>query len=454
MIDDVAKHARKGASAESLAQFFLKDYFADKAIEFPLNPFQMLTDLGIPFIFRPFNKYEGIYVPAADEDDIPVVGINLKRPITRQRYTAAHELCHHIKDADSGSMCLSFSKSFKERFAEDFAAELLMPNEEFKRQVSLYETKDGNIDDDGVLKVADYFGVSYKSCLNKIAYKLHKIKGNTSPEQLEKRAKKYKPATKRKEQGYKDLVLYEQLFDAIGERFNINPTPFACQKFKNEYIYFDSRMEDIDIDQETAAEIVMDIRENKQCSKYCSEQNRNIIEVAGLTLAYDYVFENADSEITIYDAKNINEKLFSTAPYPVGGRYRESNTLVLGAKFETIDYHDIPREMRQLDKEIQYILRDIETLEYSEYIKAFVRIHYALTVIHAFRDGNGRTYRAFANMFFLKKRIPPVFFKNEDKDAYKDALAVVDATGDHSDLYELFFKAILSSYTVLSNFSR
>ena len=94
----------------------------------------------------------------------------------------------------------------------------------------------------------------------------------------------------------------------------------------------------MDISQEMAADIVMDLRLNKQESEYCREENRNIIEVAGLTLAYDYAFDNAEKEINIYETKRLNEKLFSTAAYPeYGGRYRESNTLVLGAKFETID---------------------------------------------------------------------------------------------------------------------
>jgi Fic family protein len=33
-----------------------------------------------------FRKLEGVYVPASSEDDIPVIGINANRPITRQRF--------------------------------------------------------------------------------------------------------------------------------------------------------------------------------------------------------------------------------------------------------------------------------------------------------------------------------------------------------------------------------
>lgn len=444
------RYAEQGISADELAMLFLKEYFADKGLVFPINPFQMLMDLQVPFIMRPFKRYEGIYIPAEDADDFPVVGINLKRPITRQRFTAAHELCHHLKDSQNAFMCNL--KSNIERYAEDFAAGLLMPLNEFRTEVDKYLV-DGYIGLDDVLKVAEYFGVSFETCLNRIAYRLHKIEGDISPESLKKRRTKFKPDKKRKELGLSNVLLYEQLFDAIGDRFDIISSPFTCQKFKNEYIFFDSRMEGIDIEQELASEIVMDIRKNKQNSKYCAIENQNIIEVAGLTIAYDYAFDNAYSEINIYDAKNINEKLFSTAPCPeYGGIYRQSNTLVLGAKFETVDYHDIQREMYLLDKDVQDLLARADNLSNSEYIEWLVRIHHRMTVIHAFRDGNGRTSRIFINMLLLRRHMPPVFFRDKAKTEYKDALAIVDTTKKFENLYEVFYKGMLISNAALSDF--
>ena len=134
--------------------------------------------------------------------------------------------------------------------------------------------------------------------------------------------------------------------DVIGDNFKLKPTEYACQKFKTEYVFHDSRLEGVDIELETAAAIVTDLRLYKQESEYCKEENQNIIEVAGLTFAYDYVFRESETALSIYDAKHLNEMLFCTAPCPeYGGRYRESNTLVLGAKFETVDYQKIPEEM-------------------------------------------------------------------------------------------------------------
>lgn len=450
MQERFTEYAEQGVSADELASLFLKEYFKEKELVFPINPFQMLTDLQVPFMMRPFKKYEGIYIPAENSDDFPIIGINLNRPITRQRFTAAHELCHHLKDSQKGYMCNL--KSSIERYAEDFAAELLMPFESFSMEVSKY-LRDGYIDFEDVLRVAEYFGVSFETCLNRIAYRLHKIEGDISPESLKRRRVKFKPDKRRKELGLNNVVLYEQLFDAIGDRFDIVSTPFTCQKFKNEYIFFDSRMEGIEIEQELASEIVMDIRENKQNSRFCTVENQNIIEVAGLSIAYDYAFENADSEINIYDAKHINECLFSTAPCPeYGGTYRQSNTLVLGAKFETIDYRDIQREMFLLDKDVQGLLNTANTLRNSEFIEWLVRIHHRMTVIHPFRDGNGRTSRTFVNMILLRRHMPPVFFKDKAKNDYKEALSIVDTEGKYEPLYESFYRSLLVSNATLSDF--
>ena len=52
-------------------------------------------------------------------------------------------------------------------------------------------------------------------------------------------------------------------------------------------------------------------------------------------------------------------------------------------------------------------------------IERVIQIHHRMTVIHAFRDGNGRTTRAFANMLLLKRNVSPVFFRDKEKMSIK-----------------------------------
>ncbi len=158
----------------------------------------MLKDEGILFSLRDFNKLEGVYIPATAPGDIPIVGINVNRPITRQRFTAAHELCHHFRDAERQISCPVGSRSAIEVYAEKFAAALLMPISELRAQVNKRKNSVGTISLDDVLEIANFFGVSFQACLFRIAYLIHAISGNTEPEELRKRAGKYKPDRERK----------------------------------------------------------------------------------------------------------------------------------------------------------------------------------------------------------------------------------------------------------------
>lgn len=449
--DKYVKYAEEGMSAEDLADMFLKDYFKDKQIVYPINPFKILQELGILFHFQPFKKYDGLFIPAESKDDNDVVGININKPITRQRFTAAHELCHYLKDNDKGCLCPSWNKNRTERYAEDFAAALLMPYDDFNTEVNKY-LRDGYIDFDDIVKVAHYFGVSFQACTYRIAYKLHKIKGDTSSHILKLRIDFFMPENAREEQNLSYALLYEQILDAIGDKFNIEYNPYLLNKFKSEYVYNDSRMEGIRITQEQASEIMVDLQLEKQSSQYCNEKNKNLIEVAGLCLAYDYAFMNCNKDINIYETCKIHELLFSLVPCPdFGGKYRNSNSLALGAKFETFDYHQIAKAMMDIDKEIDKLLNNSTQLSNSEYIKKVIQIHHKLTVIHPFGDGNGRTLRVFANILLLRRKLPPIFFKGSTKDSYKDALSIVDITGNFEPLCELFYKSILDTNSMLND---
>lgn len=56
-------------------------------------------------------------------------------------------------------------------------------------------------------------------------------------------------------------------------------------------------------------------------------------------------------------------------------------------------------------------------------------------------------------MMLLKRHISPAFFKDRDKNEYKEALKVADTTGSYELLYERFFKSILDSFAELSDFT-
>ena len=151
-------------------------------IKFPIDPFKLLKDSGVLISFSDFEKLEGIILN--DEDDITIVGINRLRPWSRQRFTAAHEHCHFIKDLKKSKNevntieCLSGSNDEIERFADKYASELLMPKYKLKELCNQYKNENGFVDFDSIIYISEFFGVSFESCVFRIAYTLNMINGD------------------------------------------------------------------------------------------------------------------------------------------------------------------------------------------------------------------------------------------------------------------------------------
>ncbi|PKM62729.1 MAG: hypothetical protein CVU97_03930 [Firmicutes bacterium HGW-Firmicutes-21] len=443
-MSDFRSITKNSKHAEQLADEYLRYYYKGQQISYPINPFQMLIDEGVNFALRDFGHLEGVYIPARSRDDIAIAGINLNRPITRQRFTAAHELCHHFRDSEHQICPIIGRKSAVEKYADSFASSILMPLGELRSQVNI-RAKNGYVEFDDVLEIADYFGVSFESCLFRIAYYIHAVAGNTEATELKKRIRKYKPDRRRKELGLNNIPLYEGLINSYEHALRLVPNECVQNVFQNDYIYNDSRIEGVDIDIETAAEIVTDIRLSQQSSKYCPEENEAFLSIAGHAAMYSHIFNTSMSgKCSVFDTVALNKKLFSCFPHPeFGGQFRQNNTLVLGAKFETTDHRNIIPELLKVDEKVKSLIEHRTEFSISSYIEIAVHLHHELTVIHPFGDGNGRTLRAFFNMLMVRNNLTPIYIKIEDKDEYLAALAIADTSADYASLYEFFFKAIL-----------
>lgn len=171
---------------EQLANRVLEEIKSKQGeIEFPIDPFKLLKDEGIIVSFSNFDKLEGIILN--DTDNVTVVGINKNRQWSRQRFTAAHEYCHYIKDLNRAENdvsqidCLINAKTKIERFADEFASRLLMPTFKIKELCETYKNKNGYIAFEDVTLIAEFFGVSFKSCINRLAYDFKVIEGDYLP---------------------------------------------------------------------------------------------------------------------------------------------------------------------------------------------------------------------------------------------------------------------------------
>jgi fido (protein-threonine AMPylation protein) len=351
-------------------------------------------------------------------------------------------------------MCPIKGKNGIENYADSFAAALLMPLFEIKNQARRY--KSGKfVSFSDALSIADYFGVSFQSCVLRLAYVLKVIDGDTEIGVLNKRIRSFSPSKKRTKQGLYDNYLYKTLIDALYPWIVIPENAHIKLKFENDYIYNDSRIEGIEIEKEKLAEIVTDIRLKGSKSDYCDYTHEAEISIAGHAEMYERVFSwPREKDISAFATLGLNQLLFSKAPEPdYGGRIRQSNTLVIGAKFETVDFADIPLKLAELNIHVKDLLEKIDILTPSQFIERSVRIHHQLTVIHPFPDGNGRTSRAFLNLLLSRKGLPAIYIKTEGKDKYLSALSIADENSEFAFLEIEICKAILRSICELSDYS-
>ncbi len=72
--------------------------------------------------------------------------------------------------------------------------------------------------------------------------------------------------------------------------------------------------------------------------------------------------------------------------------------------------------------------RDLETAPATP--KTAFDLHFRLTAIHPFSDGNGRTARLLMNLILIRGGYPPVAVRPEDRAGYLAALEVGSLTGD------------------------
>ena len=423
-------------------------------IIYPINPFEILRANNVIITFSDFDKLEGLLL--FDKQKESIVSINLNRPITRQRFTAAHELGHimlHTEVKGENFLCPIFGqKSPVEREADDFASYLLMPNDELNKLVDKYQDENGEVDFDDCLLIAEFFGVSFESCVKTIRFRLNRLSQKFDNNELDKNIRKYKPQKRRREllEQTNDLNL---LMNSISySAFSIpNINEIVGIKFMQNLVYHDNRLENVNLTAEEINGIYADFRINGSESKYCKEENQNIIEAIGNIEMNKYCLETSD-DISIFKIKDLNKLLYKYVPFPeYTGMFRSNDNLILGGKIQPVSVSDLFNKIDELNELICKLIENIDKYSISEYISEVANIHYKLTVLHPFDDGNGRVSRAFMNWLLRLKGLCPIYIDSKNKDEYLTALHKIDCVDDNSELQIIIVKSIIKTMAELHN---
>lgn len=145
-----AKHRGESNAGEVL------DRFWDRG--FPVDPVEIANDLGIDVRLAELpENVSGVFVKRPGKD--PVIAMEERDSVTRQRFTCAHELAHFILTfgeegvdrVDRRDGLSAEGTDPEEVYANTFAASLLMPREEVEK-----------LHGKGLpwFTIADHFGVS------------------------------------------------------------------------------------------------------------------------------------------------------------------------------------------------------------------------------------------------------------------------------------------------------
>jgi len=423
-------------------------------IKFPIDPFAILKSNNINIVFKDFENLAGIII--SDSDGSTIVGIKKTDKIKRQRFTAAHEYCHFIKDLknlkldkkNNGKIikCVENSNSEIEKFAEKFAGYLLMPTYELKKECDLYKDSNGYVNFDDILKISEHFGTSFSACVFSIAYRFKMISGEIDSNKLKQRVLDYDPDEKSKKllKTTIDPILLAEVINSISYSM-LNLNSIVGEKFLQDYIFYDNKIEKINISKSD----VYFILAKTNYSGLDRQQNNMEDDATSMTignlLMQKYVLTTNDKP-TIKSIKKLHNLLFSQARYhDEFDSYRNCDAIISCGKIQPIKYELIYDEIDKLENEFSNFINKKDNIAIVDYIKMVAYFSYKLTIIHPFADGNGRISRAFINWMLHIKGIIPMHLDNDCREEYYKAIQQIDVNNNYEWFMVFIEKRIITT---------
>lgn len=129
----------------------------------------LLESQGVKVSIRPipsFGELSGCYFFSPELG--PCVLVNGNDPISRRRFTAAHEYAHFLVERDGvrGEVCaISRRREFVEMRANAFAASFLLPTGGVEEFLGGFDVAPGNLEAEHIVHLMFQFGVSYQAVL-------------------------------------------------------------------------------------------------------------------------------------------------------------------------------------------------------------------------------------------------------------------------------------------------
>jgi len=142
----------------------------------PIDIFSIIESNNIVLMFQPLGALAGAYLPGEKKRGTPAgILINENLPITKQRYSAAHEYCHFLRK-DSGSLdtqvdmfdLTKYKNDDAERIAESFASRFLMPRPLITNMMKKLGIDSKELNAVNVYALSLRLGTSYSATVNQL----------------------------------------------------------------------------------------------------------------------------------------------------------------------------------------------------------------------------------------------------------------------------------------------
>lgn len=172
LINEIREMPREIENLPNITKKIIDDL---KSKEFPIPIVKIVGDLNFFVGKQQMEDNLSGYIVISDEvkerfGKRKLICVNTKDSIGHQRFTIAHELAHYLFDYDENENCEFYNtyktdevQSDEEIRANKFAANLLMPEEEFKRQYNIFIHSESFYQN-----MTEYFQVSKKAVARRI----------------------------------------------------------------------------------------------------------------------------------------------------------------------------------------------------------------------------------------------------------------------------------------------
>ncbi len=138
--------------------------------------------------------------------------------------------------------------------------------------------------------------------------------------------------------------------------------------------------------------------------------------------ALEFLYKLVDNkkEIAEEDVLNIHKLVLEKIDKEFAGKYRDRQVYIEGTVHVPPPAKNVPKLMKKIVEELN---------NKDQKIKAIVsasKIHYMITNIHPFIDGNGRVARLLLNLRLMRAGFPPAVLRKNERTSYYSALEKAD----------------------------